>query len=96
MLPGFVAASGDTLDLGILAAGSGGLMLLDLRVVEDPPFGAWEDFFDQNFDGIDDRILRTIPTTGFATDAAWFRASSGRHVALVADADLGSNPVAAD
>jgi len=95
VLPGFVAASGDTLDLGILAAGGGGVMLLDLRVVEDPPFGAWEDFFDQNFDGIDDRILRTIPTTGFATDAAWFRASSGRHVALVADADAGSNPVEA-
>ena len=63
-------------------------MLLDLRVVEDPPFGAWEDFFDQNFDGIDDRILRTIPTTGFATDAAWFRASSGRTSRSVADADL--------
>jgi hypothetical protein len=46
--------------------------------------------------GIDDRILRTIPTSGFATDVAWFRAPSGRVVALVADADTGSVPVSMD
>jgi hypothetical protein len=93
VIPGFVAASGDTLDLGLLAAGRAGLMLLDLRSVEDPAFGAWEDFYDTDGNGIDDRILRTIPLGGFATDVAWFRAPSGRAVALVADADTGSVPV---
>jgi hypothetical protein len=95
IVPGFVAASGDTLDLGLLAAGRAGLMLLDLRVVEDPLHGTWSDFFDMDGDGIDDRILRTIPLSGFATDVAWFRAPSGRTIALVADADTGSVPVAA-
>jgi len=93
VIPGFVTPSGDTLDLGLLAAGNAGLMLLDLRTVLDPPFGSWEDFFDQDGNGIDDRILRTIPMSGFATDVAWFRASNGRAVALVAAADGGSNPV---
>jgi len=93
ILPGFVTTGGDTLDLGVLAAGRGGLMLLDLRVLEDPLFGTWSDFFDADGNGIDDRILRVIPTPGFATDAAWVRAPSGRHVGLVADADTGSIPV---
>jgi len=95
VIPAFVAASGDTLDVGLLAAGREGLMLLDLRSVEDPPFGTWNDFYDVDGNGIDDRILRTIPTSGFATDVAWFRAPSGRVVALVADADTGSVPVSA-
>ncbi|HEU4723714.1 MAG TPA: hypothetical protein VFU59_00310, partial [Candidatus Eisenbacteria bacterium] len=93
VVPGFVAASGETLDLGLLAAGRAGLMILDLRVVEDPLFGAWEDFFDSDQNGVDDRILRTIPTPGFATDVAWTTAPSGRVVAFVADADTGSIPV---
>src|SRR5258705_7024979 len=59
VVPGFVGPAGDTLDLGLLAAGRSGLMLLDLRTVIDPPFGTWEDFFDQDMNGIDDRILRT-------------------------------------
>ena len=96
VVPGFVGPAGDTLDLGLLAAGRSGLMLLDLRTVIDPPFGTWEDFFDQDMNGIDDRILRTIPLPGFATDVAWFRAASGRIVALVADADTGSVPTASD
>ena len=96
VVPGFVGPAGDTLDLGLLAAGRAGLMLVDLRTVVDPPFGTWEDFFDVNMDGIDDRILRTIPLQGFATDVSWFRAPSGRVVALVADADTGSVPVAVD
>jgi hypothetical protein len=94
VVPGFVTQAGDTLDLGLLAAGRAGLMLLDLRNVLDPLFGTWEDFFDQDMNGIDDRILRTIPLPGFATDVAWFRAATGRVVALVADADTGSVPVA--
>ncbi len=94
VIPGFVTAAGETLDVGLLAAGRGGLMLIDLRTIEDPSFGTWEDFFDQNMDGIDDRILRTIPLSGFATDVAWFRTPSGGTVALVADADSGSVPVA--
>ena len=96
VVPGFIGPSGDTLDLGLLAAGRGGLMLLDLRTLLDPPFGTWSDFFDQDGNGIDDRILRMIPTPGFATDVTWFRAPSGRIVALVADADTGSVPVAVD
>ncbi len=96
VVPGFIGNSGDTLDLGLLAAGRGGLMLLDLRNILDPPFGTWSDFFDQDMNGIDDRILRTIPTPGFATDVTWFRAPTGRIVALVADADTGSVPVAVD
>lgn len=95
ILPGFVTTSGDTLDLGLLAAGRGGLMLLDLRTIEDPLFGDWSDFFDVDRNGVDDRILRVIPTSGFATDAAWVRTATGRHVGLVADADTGSIPVAA-
>ena len=95
VVPGFVAASGETLDLGLLAAGRAGLMLLDLRVIEDPVFGSWEDFFDSDQNGVDDRILRTIPLAGFATDVAWTRAASGRVVAFVADADTGSTPVTA-
>ena len=93
VIPGFVSAAGDTLDLGLLAAGRAGLLLLDHRVLEDPSFGTWEDFFDVDGNGIDDRILRTIPLSGFATDVAWIRAPSGRPVALVADADSGSVPV---
>jgi hypothetical protein len=96
VIPGFIGPSGDTLDLGLLAAGRAGLMLLDLRNILDPPFGTWSDFFDQDMNGIDDRILRTIPTPGFATDVTWFRAPTGRIVALVADADTGSVPVAVD
>jgi len=95
VVPGFVAASGETLDLGLLAAGRAGLMLLDLRVIEDPLFGSWEDFFDFDLNGVDDRILRTILLPGFATDVAWTRAASGRVVAFVADADSGSAPVSA-
>jgi len=93
VVPGFVAPSGDTLDLGLLAAGPSGLMVLDLRVIEDPTFGSWEDFFDTDQNGIDDRILRTVPLSGFATDVAWTRSPSGRLIAFVADADVGSNPV---
>jgi hypothetical protein len=93
VVPRFVAASGDTLDLGLLAAGRAGLMLLDLRVIEDPIFGSWEDFFDTDQNGVDDRILRTIPLPGFATDVAWTRTPSGRVVAFVADADTGSVPI---
>ncbi len=96
VVPGFVSPAGDTLDLGLLAAGRAGFMLVDLRNVIDPLFGTWEDFFDQDRNGIDDRILRMIPLPGFATDVTWFRAPSGRVVALVADADTGSVPVAAD
>jgi hypothetical protein len=95
VVPGFIGPAGDTLDLGLLAAGRAGLMLLDLRQVLDYPFGTWEDFFDTDMNGIDDRILRTIPLSGFATDVAWFRAPSGRIVALVAEADTGSVPVSA-
>ena len=93
VVPGFVAAGGETLDVGLLAAGRAGLMLLDLRVIEDPIFGSWEDFFDSDQNGVDDRILRTIPLPGFATDVAWTVAPSGRVVAFVADADTGSVPV---
>ncbi len=96
VVPGFVGPTGDTLDLGLLAAGRAGLMLVDLRTVVDPPFGTWADFFDQDLNGIDDRILRTIPLPGFATDVAWFRAPTGRILALVADADTGSVPIAAN
>lgn len=95
VIPNFVTAQSETLDVGLLAAGRAGLMILDLRVIEDPTFGTWEDFFDTDVNGVDDRILRIIPTPGFATDAAWFRAASGRIVALVADADSGSIPVSA-
>jgi len=70
-------------------------MLLDLTVTDDPTFGTWEDFFDVDMNGIDDRILRVIPTSGFATDVGWFRAPSGRVVAMVADADTGSVAVSA-
>jgi hypothetical protein len=93
VIPRFVRAPGDTVDIGLVAAGRGGLMLVDLTILEDPSFGTWEDFFDQDLNGVDDRIVRVIPTNGFATDVAWFRAPSGRTVALVADADSGSVPV---
>src|SRR5262249_5419417 len=93
VIPGFVSPLGDTLDVGLLAAGHAGLMLLDLRVLEDPPFGTWSDFFDTDGNGIDDRILRTIPLSGFATVVATFRTASGRLVGMVADADTGSVPV---
>lgn len=95
VIPAFVTAAGETLDVGLVAAGRGGLMLLDLRTIEDPAFGTWEDFFDVDGNGIDDRILRIVPLSGFATDVAWFRSPSGRTVALVADADSGSAPVSA-
>src|SRR6185295_7938920 len=36
VVPGFVGPGGDTLDLGLLAAGRAGLMVLDLRAVMDP------------------------------------------------------------
>jgi hypothetical protein len=93
VVPGFVTAGGETLDVGLVAAGRAGLMVVDLRVIEDPTFGAWEDFFDQDFNGVDDRILRTIPMAGFATDVAWTRSMSGRVLAFVAAADSGSSPV---
>jgi len=93
VIPGFVSPFGDTLDVGLLAAGRAGLMLLDLRVLEDPAFGTWSDFFDTDGNGIDDRILRTIPLSGFAADVTSFRTASGRWVAMVADADTGSVPV---
>jgi len=93
VIPGLVTAMGDTLDVGLLAAGRAGLMILDLRVLEDPTFGTWSDFFDTDGNGIDDRILRTIPLSGFATDVTSFRTASGRWVAMVADADTGSVPV---
>jgi len=96
VIPNFVTAHAETLDVGLLAAGRAGLMLLDLRMIEDPTFGTWEDFFDSDMNGIDDRILRTIPMPGFATDAAWFRTASGRVVALVAAGDTGSVPVSVD
>ncbi len=95
VVPQFARGPGDTLDVGLCAAGRAGLMLLDLTTVEDPTFGTWEDFFDVDMNGIDDRILRTIPVSGFATDVAWFSAPSGRVVALVADADSGAVPVSA-
>jgi hypothetical protein len=93
VIPRFARGPGDTLDVGLVAAGRGGLMLVDLTVLEDPSFGTWEDFFDLDFNGVDDRIIRIIPTNGFATDVAWFRAPSGRTVVMVADADSGSIPV---
>ncbi len=93
VVPGFVTASAETLDLGLVAAGRQGLIIVDLRVIEDPTFGAWEDFFDQNADGVDDRVVRTIPMAGFATDVAWTRSPAGRVVAFVAAADSGSSPV---
>ena len=93
IVPRFARGPGDTLDIGLCAAGRAGLMLIDLSVIDDPTFGTWEDFFDVDQNGIDDRILRTIPVSGFATDVAWFRTPSGRTVALVADADSGSVPV---
>jgi hypothetical protein len=96
VIPGFVSPFGDTLDVGLLAAGRAGLMLLDLRVLEDPPFGTWSDFFDTDGNGIDDRILRIIPLSGFATDVTSFRTASGRWVAMVAAADTGSVPVSSD
>jgi hypothetical protein len=96
VVPGFVTPAGDTLDLGLLAAGRGGFMLVDLRQVIGPLFGTWEDFFDQDMNGIDDRIIRMIPVPGFATDVTWFRAANGRVVAMVAAADTGSVPVAVD
>jgi hypothetical protein len=95
VIPRFARAAGDTIDVGLVAAGRGGLMLVDLSFLEDPSFGTWEDFFDLDFNGVDDRILRTIPMNGFVTDVAWFRAPSGRIVALAAAADSGSVPVLA-
>jgi len=95
VVPRFVRSVGDTIDVGLCAAGRGGLMLIDLTVTDDPTFGTWEDFFDVDMNGIDDRILRVIPTSGFATDVGWFRAPSGRVVAMVADADTGSVAVLA-
>ncbi|HKO21228.1 MAG TPA: FlgD immunoglobulin-like domain containing protein [Candidatus Eisenbacteria bacterium] len=95
VVPRFVRGAGDTLDVGLCAAGRGGLMLIDLTVTDDPSFGTWEDFFDVDMNGIDDRILRIIPTSGFATDVGWFRTPSGRVVAMVADADTGSVAVSA-
>ena len=96
VVPGFVNSLSETLDLGLLAAGGSGLMLLDLRVAVDPPYGTWEDEFDQDFNGIDDRILRILPVPGFATDVTWYTAPSGRVIALVAAADNGSIPVASN
>ncbi len=90
VVPGFVGPGGDTLDLGLLAAGRGGLMVLDLRAMADPLFGTWEDFFDQDLNGIDDRIMKSVPLPGFATDVQWLRSPTGHVVALVADADTGS------
>jgi hypothetical protein len=93
LVPGFVNGAQEVLDLGLLAAGKAGLMLLDLRDIFEPRIGSWEDFYDLDANGIDDRILRMIPIAGFATDVEWFRTPEGRVVALVAAADTGSTPV---
>ncbi|TMQ70324.1 MAG: hypothetical protein E6K80_08875 [Candidatus Eisenbacteria bacterium] len=84
----------DVLDLGLLAAGTGGLMLVDLRDIVDLPGVTWDQFYDLNGDGIDDRILRRLPIPGFVTDAQWFMSPEGRVIALVAAADTGSTPTA--
>jgi hypothetical protein len=93
VVPGYVnTTTQDLLDLGLLAAGRGGLMLVDLRDIVDPVVGDWSDFYDLDGDGIDDRILRRLPVGGFATDVDWFRNADGRVIALVATADTGSVP----
>jgi hypothetical protein len=95
VVPGFVnTTTNDILDLGLLAAGRGGLMLIDLRDLIDPPSILWEDWWDLDGNGIDDRILRRLPIPGFATDVQWFRSAEGRVIALVAAADTGSVPTA--
>ena len=95
VVPGYVNTTTlDVLDLGLLAAGRGGLMLVDLRDIIDPVVGDWSDFYDLDGDGIDDRILRRLPVGGFATDVEWFRSPEGRVIAVVATADTGSVPTA--
>jgi len=94
VVTGFVTSVLDVLDLGLVACGPDGLMLVDMRDIIDPPAGTWEDFYDLDGNGIDDRILRMLPIQGFATDVEWFKTPEGRTVALVAAADFGSNPVA--
>ncbi len=96
VIPGFVSSAMGVLDLGLLACGNAGLMLVDLRDIVEPWFGTWADFYDVDGNGIDDRILRMIPVQGFATDVEWFPTPNGRVVALVAAADTGSTPVAAN
>jgi hypothetical protein len=95
VVPGYVNSAMETFDLGLLAAGNSGLMLLNLSDVYEPRIGSWEDWYDLDANGIDDRILRMIPMAGFATDVEWFRTPEGRLVALVASADVGSVPVSA-
>ena len=94
VVPGFVNSAQEVLDLGLLAAGTGGLMLVDLREIVDLPGVTWETWYDLDGDGIDDRILRRLPIPGFATDVQWFRSPEGRVIALVAAADTGSTPTA--
>ena len=94
VVPGFVNSAQEVLDLGLLAAGTGGLMLVDLRDIVDLPGVTWDQWYDLDSDGIDDRILRRLPIPGFATDVQWFRSPEGRVIALVAAADTGSAPTA--
>jgi len=94
VVPGFVNSASEVLDLGLLAAGTGGLMLVDLRDIVDLIGVTWETWYDLDGDGIDDRILRRLPIPGFATDVEWFRSPEGRVIALVAAADTGSTPTA--
>ena len=95
IIPAFVNSASDVLDLGLVACGQSGLALVDLRTIVDPPAGTWEDFWDLDFNGVDDRIFRQLPIPGFSTDVEWFQTPEGRYIALVAAADNGSNPVAA-
>jgi len=96
IIPAFVNSASDVLDLGLVACGTSGLALVDLRTIVDPPGGTWEDFWDLDFDGVDDRIFRRLPIPGFCTDVEWLQTPEGRYIALVAAADIGSNPVAAN
>ena len=94
VVPGFVNSAQEVLDLGLLAAGGGGLMLVDLRDIVDLVGVTWESWYDLDGDGIDDRILRRLPVPGFVTDVEWFTSPEGRVIALVAAADTGSTPTA--
>jgi hypothetical protein len=94
VVPGFVNSAQDVLDLGLLAAGTGGLMLIDLREIVDLPGVTWDQWYDMDGDGIDDRILRRLPIPGFVTDVEWFRNADGRVIAIAAAADTGSIPTA--
>ncbi len=95
VIPGYANTTTlEVLDLGLLAAGTGGLMLVDLRDIVDLPGVTWEQWYDLNGDGIDDRILRRLPIPGFVTDVEWFRSPEGRVIAVAAAADTGSIPTA--